>query len=102
MTNHSDIGTKRSGNETIEIRRKRLTFRSWHRGTRETDLLLGSFAERHLGAFTDEQLDRYERILENNDPDIYDWMTGRTPVPPEHDHDVMHLLKAFEFAPKQR
>ena len=36
----------------VETRRKRLLFRSWHRGTKETDLLLGSFAEQHLPAFS--------------------------------------------------
>src|SRR5689334_16095654 len=46
--------------EPMDIRRKRLLFRSWHRGTKEADLLLGSFAERHLAAFTPEQVDRYE------------------------------------------
>ena len=43
-----------------EIRRKRLSFRSWHRGTRESDLILGRFADAHLATFDDGQLDRYE------------------------------------------
>ena len=44
--------------DSDDIRRKRLLFRSWHRGTKEADLLLGSFAERHLAAFTPEQVAR--------------------------------------------
>ena len=39
-----------------DTRRKRLLFRSWHRGTKETDLLLGSFAEQHLAGFTADRL----------------------------------------------
>ena len=81
-----------------EIRRRRLAFRSWHRGTREADLLLGRFADRHLADFSDAQLDRYERLLQENDPDIYGWLTGRAPVPDEHDHDVIALLKAFTMS----
>ena len=46
--------------EPLDIRRKRLLFRSWHRGTKEADLLMGSFAERHVASFSAEQLDRYE------------------------------------------
>ena len=44
--------------ETTENRRKRLRFRSWHRGTKEMDLLMGSFADAHLSAFDVGQLDR--------------------------------------------
>ena len=43
------------------------------------------------------QLDRYERLLELSDPDLYNWMSAREPVPPEHDNDVMRLLIAFNF-----
>jgi antitoxin CptB len=84
--------------EPTEIRRKRLAFRSWHRGTREADLIMGRFADRHLPGFTPEQLDRYERLLELSDPDLYNWMTGREPVPAEHDNDVMRLLVAFTLS----
>jgi antitoxin CptB len=80
-----------------EIRRKRLLFRSWHRGTKEADLLLGSFAEQHLAGFSPEQLGRYEALLENDDGLVYDWVTGRAPPPPEHDSDVLRLLLQFRY-----
>jgi succinate dehydrogenase flavin-adding protein (antitoxin of CptAB toxin-antitoxin module) len=35
----------------IDVRLRRLMFRSWHRGTQESDLILGSFAEAYLPAF---------------------------------------------------
>jgi antitoxin CptB len=79
-----------------DTRRKRLLFRSWHRGTKETDLLLGSFAERYIAGFTTEQLDRYEALLENDDGDLYDWIIGRGEVPPGHD-DMMRRLREFKF-----
>ena len=47
-----------------DTRRKRLLFRSWHRGTREADLILGSFADEHLAGFDEVQLDRYEALLD--------------------------------------
>ena len=81
-------------------RRKRLLFRSWHRGTREADLILGSFAEAHLAAFDEAQLDRYETLLDTPDPDIFDWITGRCPPPPESDHDVARMLLAFKYTPR--
>ena len=83
--------------EPLETRRKRLLFRAWHRGTRETDLLLGSFAERHLGGFGPAQLAEFERILEIDDPRLFDWLTGRSAPPPEHDGGVMRLLLQFKY-----
>ncbi len=82
--------------ETAAIRRKRLHFRSWHRGTRELDLVLGGFADRHLAGLTPEQLDRYESLIANPDPDIYQWVSGARPVPAAHDNDVMELIKNFK------
>ncbi len=78
-----------------EIRRKRLMFRSWHRGTRESDLILGRFAEAHLAGFDRAQLDRYEALLECADADLFDWVTGQASPPRALDHDVMRLLLAF-------
>ncbi|HXV25483.1 MAG TPA: succinate dehydrogenase assembly factor 2 [Alphaproteobacteria bacterium] len=78
-----------------EVRRRRLRFRAWHRGIREADLLFGGFADRHLSALDEAQLDRFERLLENNDAELYAWLTGREPVPSEYDHDVMALLRAY-------
>lgn len=87
--------------DLIEDRRKRLRFRSWHRGMREMDLLIGSFADAHVPGFDAGQLDRYEALLELSDPDIYNWMSGREAVPAEHDTDVMRLLTAFKYTPRQ-
>lgn len=83
--------------EAPDIRRKRLLFRSWHRGTRETDLLLGSFAERHLAGLSEAQLDHYEALLEENDAALFDWITGRVAPPPERDSDVLWLLMDFRY-----
>jgi antitoxin CptB len=83
---------------TDDKRRERLRFRSWHRGTREIDLILGSFADAHLHAFSDTQLDRYDALLQENDPDLYDWIIGKAAPPPAHDHDVMRLLRDHRFA----
>jgi antitoxin CptB len=81
-----------------DFRRKRLLFRSWHRGTRESDLILGRFAEAHLARFDEAQLDRYEALLDCPDADIFDWIAGRAAPPPPYDTDVMRLLLAFPYS----
>jgi antitoxin CptB len=82
--------------ETTEHRRRRLRFRSWHRGTREMDLILGRFADAHVPSMTPQQLDRYAALLENSDPDIYDWVTDRAAPPISADTDVLQLLRRFK------
>ena len=47
--------------ETAEARLKRLAMRSWRRGTKEMDLILGPFADARLGGMSAEALDRYAR-----------------------------------------
>ena len=79
--------------ERLSVRRKRLRFRSCHRGMKELDVLLGRFVERHLDTLTPGQLDRYEALIECPDPDIYLWILGRGEPPTPHDNDVMELLR---------
>jgi antitoxin CptB len=81
--------------DTLDIRRKRLLFRSWRRGTRESDLLLGGFAERYVGGWSAAELDRYAALLENSDAEIFDWIAGRAKPPAEEDSDILHLLMTF-------
>src|SRR5262245_6914934 len=83
--------------DPVAIQRRRLRFRSWHRGTREADLLLGRFADMHLPHLSPDQLDRYAALLEKSYPEIYDWITDRASVPAAFDTDVFRLLKSFTF-----
>jgi antitoxin CptB len=85
------------GDEATEIRRKRLYFQSAHRGTKESDLVLGAFAEAHLASFTRAQIETYEALLNEDDGDIYDWVTGRRAPPPEMLSDVLQLLLDFKY-----
>lgn len=81
--------------DNISIIRKKLGFRSWHRGTREMDLLLGRFADAHLGDMDADGLALYDRFLSNSDPDIYNWVSRAEPVPPSEHNRIVELLLAF-------
>ena len=84
-----------------DARSRRLLFRSWHRGTQESDLILGSFAETSLSSFDTAQLDRFEALLACTDPELFDWIIGGIAPPAQHDHDVMRLLRDFCTRPRQ-
>jgi antitoxin CptB len=62
------------------------------------DLILGRFAERHLTGMDRDRLDGYASLLENTDPDIYNWLTGREPRPAGIGGDLWRLLMA-SFSP---
>ncbi len=85
--------------ETLDIRRKRLKYRSRHRGTKELDLLLGRFAAERLDGLDPDQIDRFEALLEAPSPLVYAWVTGQDAPPPEMDSDVLRLLRDFVLRP---
>jgi antitoxin CptB len=87
-------GTTRSS-EGLDIRRRRLLYRAWHRGTREMDLIMGRFADAMIGTLTDTEMDEFERLSDQPEPDLYAWITGERPVPPEHDTALLHKLRVF-------
>ncbi|MFP4098380.1 MAG: succinate dehydrogenase assembly factor 2 [Alphaproteobacteria bacterium] len=74
---------KTNDRDNLEIWRKRLIFRSSHRGKKEMDIIMASFAGQNVGEFDEEQLRQYEDILTFNDADLYDWLTGKRKAPEE-------------------
>ncbi len=83
--------------EILENKRKRLIFRSGHRGMKEMDLIMGSFAEKHVPDFTPEELDIYEELLENTDPEMYGWITGREKAPVNVQSPILEKLLAHDY-----
>lgn len=78
-------------------RLRRAHFRAWRRGFREMDLIMGHFADQHLADLAPAQLARFEALLDVPDQDLYAWILGRDAPAPEHDHDVLDLLRSFRF-----
>lgn len=67
--------------ETPEHRLKRLTMRSMRRGIKEMDIILMRYADARLAEMDAAQLDAYEALLEENDQDLYQWVSGQRPAP---------------------
>ena len=81
--------------EGLDTRRRRLLFRSWHRGIREMDLVLGRFADAHIATLSVPELDEYERWLDVPDQRIFAWVNGAQVVPPEVDTALFRRLREF-------
>lgn len=79
----------------LDERRRKLLFRSWHRGTREMDLVMGRFADAWLGRLSDAELGDFERLIDVPDPELYDWVTGTAAPPAHYDTDLLRRMRAF-------
>jgi antitoxin CptB len=78
---------------TLDDRRRRLLFRANHRGTKETDLLVGGFVAARVARFTDAEIDVLEAIMELPDPWLADWLTGRLPIPAAYDQPMLRAMR---------
>jgi len=82
-------------NDPIELARRRMRFRCWHRGTKELDLLMGPFADRNIDAMSGPQLAELERLLMLPDLDLYNWITRQAPVPEDQACEVLDRIIEF-------
>lgn len=82
----------------LEVRRRRTHFRCWHRGMREMDLILGRFADAHIQILAPDELDRLDILMEEQDRDLFRWLTGEAPVPADADTALFRKLAAFTGA----
>ncbi len=89
-------GSARSS-DGLDTRRRRLLFRSWHRGTREADLIMGRFADSNIERLTDAELDQYEHLLDAIESDLLAWVTGVLDVPAEHDTAIFRRVRDFHL-----
>jgi len=81
--------------EDLELRRRRLRFRAWHRGTRELDLLLGRFVDAELAKLGERDIGAFEALMEVPDTDLYGWITGGLEIPAPYDTPLLLRLRAF-------
>ncbi|MDQ0345940.1 succinate dehydrogenase assembly factor 2 [Ancylobacter vacuolatus] len=89
-------GTTRSS-AGLDARRRRILYRSWHRGTREMDLLMGRFADACIGELSEEDVAAFELLIEVEDPDLYGWLGGAPPAP-DFDTPLFHRFRQFHLS----
>ncbi|WP_127089472.1 succinate dehydrogenase assembly factor 2 [Aquabacter cavernae] len=82
----------------LDVRRRRILFRSWHRGTREMDLLMGRFADAMIEDLTEEEVEAFEVLIEVQDPDLFAWINGSSPVPADMDTPMFRKFKDWHLS----
>ena len=78
----------------LDERRRRILFRARRRGLREMDLAFSAFADAHLPALTETELDEVEAWLDLPDPDMLGWLTGEIAIPARFDTPLFAKLVA--------
>ncbi len=77
---------------------KRLRYRSWHRGCKETDLVLGRYCEARIDTLEETELNRFEALLDEDDADIWAWLTGKKDCPKPEFAPLLDELRNFSAA----
>ena len=85
--------------EGLDPRRRKLLFRSWHRGLREMDLIMGGFADARVEGLSEGELTEFERLIDVPDRDLLAWITGEAAVPPDFDGPLFRDLRDFHLSP---
>ena len=74
--------------EPAQNRIKRLKMRSMRRGIKEMDIILSAYADRELERMSEAQITLYDALLDENDQDLYSWVTAQA-IPPERFDDLL-------------
>lgn len=82
--------------ETRENRLKRMHMRAMRRGMKEMDIILQAYAEANLPKMDDAQLDQFDRLLSEYDPDLYQWLTGQKEGPEELRDLIQDVSQTFQ------
>ncbi len=91
------MAPEKAAGEDLSMRRRRLRYRAWHRGTKEMDLVLGPFADAHAEAFGPAELERLEALMDEADTDLLKWVMGQEPMPANADAALLHTIIAFRL-----
>lgn len=92
------MAPSKDAGEELSMRRKRLRYRAWHRGTREMDLVLGPYADAHVEALGENELDRLETLMDEEDTDLLKWVMGQEQPRADIDRPLLDAIIAFRIA----
>lgn len=83
----------------LPTRLARARFRAWHRGTREADLMIGGFFDRHHASWDADGLAWFEALLEEDDVDVMAWAMGVRPAPERYAGPLLQALEKLDYVP---
>lgn len=82
---------------TLEQRMARAKFRSWHRGTREADYMIGGFFDRYNAGWSEADLQWFEDLLDEDDVDIMAWALKTQDVPEKFKGALIETMMKLDY-----
>ncbi|MEM7320224.1 MAG: succinate dehydrogenase assembly factor 2 [Pseudomonadota bacterium] len=70
--------------------------RSMRRGIREMDLILTAYATANLEQMDNADLDVFDSLLNENDQDLYQWVTGQAAGPERYRPLLQDISQVFQ------
>lgn len=61
------------------------------------DLIIGSFADEHIPNMDEAELAQFEHMLNQSDPDLYNWYLGKYALPSPLQHKLMYKFLAHKL-----
>ena len=80
-----------------EILKKQIIYRSTHRGTKEMDILLGSFVKKNINSFEDFELIELNNLMKTDDEILRKWIFEENNQSLLPINKVSILLKKFKL-----
>ena len=79
------------------FRLRRISFRAWHRGTREADYMIGGFFDRYSGEWNEAEIAWFEALIEEEDHDVLAWALGTEAVPERYAGAQLALMQRLDY-----
>jgi antitoxin CptB len=75
----------------------RMRFRAWHRGTREADYMIGCYFDRFHAFWSEQDVQWFEDLLEEDDVDIMAWALKTEITPDRFDGPMMARMQQLDY-----
>lgn len=82
---------------SFQQRLARAKFRSWHRGTREADYMIGGYFDRYHASWDEAELAWFEALLDEDDVDVMAWALGTQQPPEQLAGDLLTIMQKLDY-----
>jgi len=80
--------------------KKKITYRSNYRGTKEMDKLLGNFTKKYINILKERELNQLSELLDCDDENLYKLNQGQETTIKFHLNTVTELFKNYVYENK--
>jgi len=91
------VMSSRNPGPELPPRLARIRFRAWHRGTREADYMIGCYFDRFVATGSEEDVEWFENLIEEEDHDILGWALKTIAVPARFAGERMERMQALDY-----